>query len=260
MMFRKHRSLAPAAAIPLMLAATATFAFPGPTACAVVGFAGMHSLADGFFTDSGSQESWRQFTSLVQEARARIEATFGATESRPIVVFFEGARGFGPFQLNGYGSTQMIGSRACVLVGPSGQNVDVVAHELMHAELHHRTGPLARLLEVPTWFDEGVAMQVDYRRPYWISSQASQDADRVRTLTTSSSFSSDDDQALTQNYAFAKAVMAAWTDKAGAHTLYDRLRELKQGRAFGKVFPEHEFSYHAKEPTFEGAKLDTAGQ
>ncbi|MDY0037377.1 MAG: hypothetical protein RBS05_15815, partial [Zoogloea oleivorans] len=136
------------------------------------------------------------------------------------------------------GSTQFIGSRACVMVGPKGQSVDVVAHELMHAEIHHRVGYLKRFLQLPTWFDEGVAMQVDYRTRYSLSPQDSQTADYVRGLTTFSSFFKGDEQAVVRNYASAKQVVASWLSKVGTTSLYAHLQRLKNGESFAEIVTE----------------------
>ena len=136
----------------------------------------------------------------------------------------------------------MIGSRACVMVGPKGQNIDVVAHELMHGELHHRAGYLRRFFQVPTWFDEGVAMQVDYRSRYSLSPPEAQNADYVRALTTESSFFVADDEALTRNYASAKTVVASWVTRVGPAALYLRLHRLNNGEPFSEVVPERELT------------------
>jgi len=228
------------AACTLAVAPASTFAFalPGPTACLLVEVADLHTLPDGVLTDSGSEADQRRYVQLARDARARIEATFGAVESKPILVFFSQPDGFGPFRLNAYGSTQFIGSRACVMVGPKGQSVDVVAHELMHAEIHHRVGYLKRFLQLPTWFDEGVAMQVDYRTRYSLSPQDSQTADYVRDLTTFSSFFKGDEQAVVRNYASAKQVVAFWLSKVGSTSLYMHLQRLKNGESFAEIVAE----------------------
>ncbi len=44
-------------------------------------------------------------------------------------------------------------------------NIDILAHELTHAELHTRLSVSAQK-RIPTWFDEGIALQNDYREQY----------------------------------------------------------------------------------------------
>ena len=157
---------------------------------------------------------------------AKHETTRGSTQHEKSICF------------NAYGSTQSIGSRTCVMVGPKGQNVDVVAHELMHAEIHHRVGYLAYFFQIPTWFNEGVAMQVDYRARYSLSPQDSQNTAYVRDLTASSNFYESDDQALTRNYASAKHEVASWLTKVGTTTLYSRLQRMRDGQSFAEATTE----------------------
>ncbi|MDZ7923630.1 MAG: hypothetical protein U5M23_06135 [Marinagarivorans sp.] len=54
----------------------------------------------------------------------------------------------------------------CIIIGPQGQNVDVIAHEWLHAEIQHRVGFFRFLKEIPVWFDEGAALTLDYREPF----------------------------------------------------------------------------------------------
>lgn len=44
-------------------------------------------------------------------------------------------------------------------------SIDILAHELTHAELHTRLSASAQK-KLPTWFDEGLALQNDYREQY----------------------------------------------------------------------------------------------
>jgi hypothetical protein len=234
----KHKFLITMFAVVLVSAATFAFALPGPTACLLIGLAELHKLSDGSLTKSESEVDQQRYIQLTRDARARIESTFGVVESQPILVFFDQPDRFGPFSLNAYGSTQFIGSRACVMVGPKGQNVDVVAHELMHAEIHHRVGYLKRFLQLPTWFDEGVAMQVDYRSRYSLSPQDALQTAFVRDLTTYSTFFKGDDQALTRNYASAKHEVASWLSKVASTSLYSRFQRIRDGQSFAEAIAE----------------------
>ncbi|HQC80249.1 MAG TPA: hypothetical protein PLS67_06970 [Accumulibacter sp.] len=172
---------------------------------------------------------------MIDEARKRVEATFGKPAAKPIVVFLGSSDRIGPFRLNAYGSTQFVGKRACVIIGTKGGSVDIVAHELMHAELYHRVGPLKYFLEVPTWFDEGVAMQVDFRSRYVLSANDAADAQRVRELTTASKFFVADDDALTLNYSFAKHEVSKWLSVVGGDTLYSRLARVRSGEPLAEI-------------------------
>lgn len=231
----KRKHLAFIVAFVVTTFATLAVALPGPTSCLLVGASGHDELENGTFADGASSIEQQRYLQFVADARRRIEATFGKAEAKPVVAFLGRSDRIGPFELNAFGSTQFIGSRACVMIGSNGRNVDVVAHELMHAELGHRVGHLKYLLEVPTWFDEGLAMQVDHRRRYSLSAQQAEGARRVRSLTTASGFFVADDQALTHNYASAKHEVSAWLSQVGTGTLYLRLDRLRSGASFAEI-------------------------
>ncbi|HEY0439673.1 MAG TPA: hypothetical protein VGD36_06315 [Xanthobacteraceae bacterium] len=221
--------IAAAAVLAVMSVATYAYAFPGAPACLLVGSVDLHRLPDGSLTDAKAEDDRARYVQLASDARARIEAMFGTPQARPIVVYFNDPHGLGPFKLNSYGSAHFIGTRACVMVGPNGQNVDVVAHELMHAEIHHRVGYWRRFWSVPAWFDEGLAMQVDFRTRYALGPEDLSRAGYVREFETFRAFFNGDEPTQVRNYAAAKAVVSAWIAEVGAASLYARLGRLRAG-------------------------------
>lgn len=193
-------------------------------------------LSDGMLVSRSSNPDQQAVAQrLLSEAKGRIGDVFGEPKSVPVVVFFDSATSFWPFRLNEYGSTQFIGAKTCVLIGPKGRSVDVVAHELMHAEIADRVGVLAKFTDLPTWFDEGLAMQVDFRPEYDLANGASDDTKSVRALLSANEFIASDPRRLTHNYASAKAEVAAWTEQVGRASVYARLERMRRGEAFETV-------------------------
>ena len=100
--------------------------------------------------------------SLLNQAEQRVAAFFGTTKSKPWIRCPVRPRlGVGA----GIGATFISpGLPSVILLGPDGAgSVDVIAHEWAHAEIAQRVGGLRRNLLMPVWFDEGLAMQVDWR-------------------------------------------------------------------------------------------------
>jgi hypothetical protein len=151
--------------------------------------------------------------------------------------FLQDSKVFWPLHFNDYASSHFIGSRACIVVGPKGRNVDVVAHELMHAELFERVGYWHRFTEIPAWFDEGVAMQVDFRPRYSVPEQKGSlgGTGFVRDLKSYRQFFRGDGEQLTQHYAAAKAEVARWLTNVGRHELYERFERIRAGEGFNAV-------------------------
>lgn len=211
-----------------VLASVAVVALPGSTACLLLAGARLQQdpqeivvLPD---SGTGQQTAYHQ---LVMEGQRRISETFGRPQAKPMVVFFNRAKTFWPLRLNPYGQTATLGSKACLLIGPYGQNLDVVAHELMHAELHHRVGFWKKFREIPAWFDEGVAMQVDFRRKYDTKAEHLLDSSYVRESVSYRSFAQG-----ANPYTAAKKEVQELLAELDRHSLYERLALIRNGEPF----------------------------
>jgi hypothetical protein len=220
MRFQQRPFFASTLAIFALGLALYAYANPGVAACAI--------------TDA-NQKYPAIFEQLLSESRRRIQDIFGTPKSTPIVVFFNDPNSFWPLKLNEYGSTNFIGSKVCIMVGPKGQNTDVVAHELMHAEIASRVGYWQRFTQLPTWFDEGLAMQVDFRARYNLRNKTDAGYSDVRKLWSAREFFVPDDDLLTNNYAFAKAEVALWIADVGQKSVYSQLERIREGEAFDAV-------------------------
>ena len=136
---------------------------------ALLPFADIAALGDRTWTVPSSPEAARTILARdVAAARARVGELFGTRISCPPVIAgegpetlerFAGTRGrTGVSRLTPFGSWIVVTSR--------GANVDVLAHEMTHVELAARLGAMRFERAVPTWFSEGLAMQVDHRSEY----------------------------------------------------------------------------------------------
>jgi hypothetical protein len=219
-MYFERRTLFALASVGLGLAVYA-YANPGVAVCAIAG---------------GEQQYSAVFDQLLSESRIRITNTFGTPGAKPVVVFFNDKNAVWPLKLNEYGSTQFIGSRVCILIGPKGQNIDVVAHELMHAEIAAQVGYWNRLVQLPVWFDEGLAMQVDFRKKYFLRDGAGAGTRYVKTRWSVREFFVPDKDLLIKNYASAKAEVASWVAGVGSKSVYSQLERVRAGESFDAVF------------------------
>lgn len=224
------------AAISFSLTAYA-YANPGVATCALIDLAPLTPASLNVYVATSAQDfSTSSANQLVAEARDRIERSFGKPLSRPKVVFWDQGSFLSKIRLSTYGSTHFLGNRACVLVGPQGGNVDVLAHELVHAEVFFRVGAWARMTRLPTWFDEDLAMQVDHRSKYELAQNI--DASFVRRLESRSAFFSGDEQALTLHYAAAKSEVKRWVGVVGQAAVYSHLERIRSGEPIVQVMGE----------------------
>lgn len=125
-----------------------------------------------------NEEERQTIILLYQKSRLRIDSLFGNTKAKPTILVGNTNE---VMQLFGHSKAQQIQIQtgmthltpfgAYIILSPEGTNVDVLSHELCHAELMERLGWQTRRQKIPIWFDEGLAMLVDKRFDYWTTLQ-----------------------------------------------------------------------------------------
>lgn len=235
--YRKRKIVSVIAGLACAVVATMALAVPGPVSCGLVAQIGLDVLPDGTRVQRDSTPEQRLAVIQLQaQARLRIADMFGPAKARPVLVFLNDASAFYPLAFNAFGSAHFIGNRACVVIGPKGTNVDVVSHELMHAELLARLGFWHRMMDIPVWFDEGLAMQVDWRPRYDLETGSSQQqVAGVRSLVSVGQFNRGNDAEVTHHYMFAKAEVSRWLEASGRKNFYEAMARIRAGESFGAI-------------------------
>ena len=221
--------------------AAVVWAQPQAAACALINYRGLDEVVPGILATSDVTVAQRRdFVRLHAAARIRIANTFGTLRASPVIVISssEALRHVFP-GASSYASTIYVPYRSCVIVGPKGHDVDILAHEELHAEIHHRVGHWYRLTQIPTWFDEGLAMQVDFRERYaWSLQAGAVDGATVKQWISRSQFFGGDDDALTRRYAMAKEEVRLWLRRLGRENVYGFLERVRQGDRFVEIYEE----------------------
>lgn len=117
------------------------------------------------------------------------------------------------------------------MIGPKGQNIDVIAHEWLHAEIQKRVGYLRFIMEVPVWFDEGAALTLDYRDPF-LPENISLDIKEiqyVKALNNGRSFFSGD---IRKNYQAARLAVEPLIKE---EYFFHNLERISSGESFERV-------------------------
>ena len=180
---------------------------------------------------------------IIGEARERVTAFYGELRSAPAIIICDDEA-----MLKKLGGDRVAVTTALfkvfthISVSAEFANVDVIAHELTHAETHLRLlrGRIGST-RVPTWFDEGVAMQNDYREGYgkavWIDA-----TDNGRYLpaledfdTFAEFFDGTDDDAK-RRYLISKYELEAWLDRHSIAELRSVLDSINKGASFSDVY------------------------
>lgn len=111
----------------------------------------------------------RQQTQLlghVLTARDRIRRFWGDRRGQAILIYCPQQADYERYCAGGEGAGCSLGTpwgASYLVLGPEGNNADVMAHELCHDELFARLGWWRVKRQIPQWFNEGLALMVDYR-------------------------------------------------------------------------------------------------
>ena len=119
-------------------------------------------------------------------------------------------------------------------------DLDVLAHEITHAELHARLSVEAQKT-IPTWFDEGIAMQNDYRERYseaqWaLQTNNGENAVALEDMDTPSKFYAGEAEDRRFRYVNAKHELGEWMTSHGQRGLLELLEKLNDGTDFNTAY------------------------
>lgn len=118
--------------------------------------------------------------------------------------------------------------------------LDILAHEITHAELHTRLSAEAQKA-IPTWFDEGIALQNDYREKY-SEAQWTQQTDNgknavaLEDMDTPAEFYAGEAEDRRFRYLNAKHELDVWMISHGQQGLLELLDRLNGGADFNTAY------------------------
>lgn len=205
-------------------------------ACELAGLGGYRPLQPRVLAAADADRAQaRTFRALVAAASARLEATYGAPASRPRIVFAGSAQAARRLGANDTATLHRAPWGSCIVVGPQGRSVDVVAHEWLHAEIQHRVGFWRSLRQVPAWFDEGVALTVDHRAPFLPGHihLGAEEVRAVRRRVRGGEFFAGDGATVHARYQAARLAVLPLVQPA---SLYPDLARIAGGESFEEVF------------------------
>lgn len=185
----------------------------------------------------------QELVSILAASSKRVSAFWGKLESSPTIIICDNEKTLK--KLGGdRDTTTLIFLKAYSYISISRQylNVDIMAHEMTHAELHARlyAGKLPQTL-VPTWFDEGLATQNDDRAKY------NEDAWNAATnkglapidlsdFDTPSEFYRGEAADREYRYILSRHEVKAWIERNGMDHLFELIAEVNRGADFNALY------------------------
>lgn len=222
----------------LFLGIAHSIVLPQKTKCHLIKFYDFEKSGYIYYRKDVPKEIVKQLIETINQAEVRVRDFWGRKKSQPIFIYCNDKEDYRRF-----GSTY--NTPACanmelvsyVVINKNGLNLDIISHELNHTELYARVGHIKRELEIPVWFDEGLAMQVDFRDSYSTDSLKKMSNNftkfpDVRLMNTYKEFANGTEKEIHFNYATAKYEVENWyTDKR----LKTFIENIRNGMSFNEA-------------------------
>lgn len=235
--------------------------------------ADFQSLAGTSGTYVSRSASARQRAELrrhVQTARDRIARFWGGRWGGAVLIYCPQQADYERYCIGGEGAGCSLGTPwgdSFLVLGPDGNNADVIAHELCHDELFARLGWWRTKRQIPVWFNEGLALMVDYRfssPAVWDKTDSTQtdlslygDDDlmpfahpmmRLSDLETTRDFFGGDYQHVMLAYETAADEVTRWLGRVGRAGVAALISAVAAGEPFADAYRRLERAKRKKQP------------
>jgi hypothetical protein len=226
--------------ITIPVAAFAHFIFfPQQTRSILIDYSSFKKEGSLYFNATTPKNKTDAIQSLIQSASGRVAAFWGQKTCAPKYIYCDTETDFKKF-----GSPSPVPALthvkfdAYIVISSEGADLDIIAHEIAHAELYNRIGFYNWTFKIPTWFDEGLAMQNDYRNYYSedtlkLKTNNFKNLPDVKQLKTGKQFHEGTNDQIKLNYMAAKHEVKNWYSKEKLEQL---ITDLNSGKSFEEAF------------------------
>ena len=199
---------------------------------------GFKEVRDNIFIDNNYLDEDEEILSMIDTANERNEDFFGELEGKTVIIVTddeEKLNKLGNPSSTAFTTTYVFkGAHNYTVVSGEKAELDVVAHELSHAEIHSRLykNKWSSKDSIPIWFDEGLAMQNDYRDKYSESEfEKISDARDITDISDEAFFDSNKEIRV-ENYILAKHMVSTLIKDKRKEEIFNLIDRVNNGEKF----------------------------
>ncbi len=192
------------------------FVFPEETRCVLIDISDFSKDNNLYFKAGVDINTLNIIRKYISDAEKRDSEFLGSLTCKPSFIYCNNEAEYAKYG-NGSGSPACTHTKlgAYIVLSKDGLNTNIIAHEIIHAELYHRIGFFRYQFAIPVWFNEGLAMQTDYRADFSEDSlkkysDSFRNLPSLRKLGTASQFYSGTNEKIILNFATSRYTIQNW--------------------------------------------------
>jgi len=213
--------------------------FPQETRSILIGLSNFNKEGHIYFNASSPHRKIDSLKLLINKASARIDSFWGQKISNPRFIYCDNEDDFQKYCVNPSAPAATYLKFGSVIgLSADAMDLNIIAHELSHAEFYERIGFIKFNYKIPSWFKHGLAMQNDYR-DYYSDNTLMEKSNKFRNLPDIKSIKSDAQfysgsrEQIMLNYMAAKHEIKKWYTKT---KLIKFINEINSGKPFEEAF------------------------
>lgn len=223
--------------------------------CIMVSYSGLRQVEERVYVDPEMDDIEVQLLIMnIEQSKDRLALFFDTVTAEPVIIAGATKKIMENYGANmkspGMNHITLLGT--FIVLGPGGLNRDVISHELVHSELVSRIGWYNRETEIPTWFDEGLALMLDYRyanaETLWMMLTANgKNAPSLIELESMHNFMRYTEQSPFLSYVTSSREVTRWWKIVGLKGFNEFTQLIKEGEDFEEAYKIIELKYTSPE-------------
>lgn len=214
--------------------------FPQQTRSILINYSSFKKDGRLYFNNNTPQSKVDSVKQLTELAANRVAVFWGQKTCNPKYIYCDSDEDF-----KKYGSPYAVPALthlklgAYIVISKQGIDLDIIAHEIAHAEFYERIGFYNWSFKIPRWFDEGLAMQNDNRN-YYSEDTLKARSDNFKNLPDIKNFKSGKQfneegthEQIMLNFMTAKHEVKNWYTKEKLDKL---IKDINAGKGFNEAF------------------------
>ena len=216
-------------------------AFPQETRCILIDWYQFEKDGDLYFREDIDANTLSSLKLIISNAKIRADSWWPQTTPNPKFIYCqdeEDYKKFGVPFMTPACTHMKIGSY--IVISRDGIDLDIISHEIVHTKLFETIGLFNRIRKIPCWFDEGLAMQLDFRSYYStdslrVKSNNFKNLPNVVQMNSYAEFGSGNHKEVMLNYSTAKYQVGKWYTR---EKLIRFIKKINNGNSFAEAYSD----------------------